>query len=108
MDGVKEAMGLSKICFYPIDYNIVKATTENVSRDKKQYLHVIDFTDKNLGAVHRIAAICKDESNLIKDVLFDGLKQSDPTERMIVGERGKSVSYLIYQSKRNGGPAFIL
>lgn len=108
MENFKATMGFSKICFYPIDYNMVRLTTENLTRDRKPNLHTIDFVDQSAGAVHRLAAICNDENDLISTIMFDGLKKPTPADRLLVRERGRKVGLLVYQSKLDGGPSFIL
>ena len=49
LEGLKSAMGFSKLCFYPIDYNVVRITTEHLSRERKTRLHAVDFLDSNVG-----------------------------------------------------------
>lgn len=108
LEGFKAAMGFSKICFYPIDYNVVRLTTDNLSREAKTHLHAVDFVDKSAGAVHRLAAIVCNDTDLIKTIMFDSLKHDDPEERVLVADRGRRLALLVHQSRTNGGPCFIL
>lgn len=108
LEGFKGALGFSKICFYPIDYNVVRLTTDGLGREAKTHLHAIDYVDKSAGAVHRLAAIVNKDSDLIKTILFDTLKVDDPEDRVKVTDRGRKIALLVHQSRLNGGPCFIL
>jgi hypothetical protein len=53
----------------------------------------------------RLAAICKDETQLCKTILFPTLKVKDD---IMISEDGTKFAILMRQCKKNGGPSFII
>lgn len=53
-----------------------------------------------------VAALCREEKDLCKEPLFDNIK--DVKNDLIVSEDGTKLAILVRQSKRRGGPSFII
>jgi hypothetical protein len=108
MGMLKTVAGFEKITLYPIDYNVVKITTENIGREKKSLIHTVDFNDEHAGAIRRLAAIAGNENELIDEIWFQNIDKVNPNDRIILREKGTMFGLMVPQTKKNGGPSFII
>lgn len=106
LDILKQTLGCQKATLYPLDFYMVKLTTQGQGRERQKSVHQVEFLDASDNSSVRLAAICKDESELCKTVLFPSLQKLE--DDILISEDGTKFAILMRQCKRRGGPSFIL
>lgn len=93
LDILKNVFGCQKATLYPLDFYVVKATTQNLNKERQKCLHQVEFSDKSDNSSMRLAAICKDESELCKAVLFSSLQELE--DDILISEDGTKFAILM-------------
>lgn len=103
---LKHVLGCSKATLFPLDFHTVKLTTSKLNRERKKCVHQIEIVNQRDHSSTTVAALCREEKDLCKEPLFDNIK--DVKNDLIVSEDGTKLAILVRQSKRRGGPSFII
>mgnify|MGYP006096556463 CR=1 FL=1 len=93
LDILKNVFGCQKATLYPLDFYVVKATTQNLNKERQKCIHQVEFSDKSDNSSMRLAAICKDESELCKTVLFSSLQELE--DEILISEDGTKFAILM-------------
>lgn len=93
LDILKNTFGCQKATLYPLDFYVVRATTHNLNKERQKCIHQVEFADRSDNSSMRLAAICKDESELCKAVLFSSLQ--DLEDDIIISEDGTKFAMLM-------------
>lgn len=70
LTALKPILGVHKLCFYPLDYEILNLTTLNVSKERRKHVSNIEYVDPETKETKFIASIHKDPHDLIKQLMF--------------------------------------
>jgi len=99
-------LGCTKATLFPLDFHTVKLTTSKLNRERRKCVHQVEFADETDNSSTTVAALCRDEKDLCREVLFDNIKSVK--KDLVVSEDGTKIAMLVRQSKKRGGASFII
>lgn len=104
---VKLTFGLGKLTLYPLDYYVVSQLTHRPPARLQQYIHAVEFHDKNQVS-QQVGAICLKPEDLLEDIMFESFAYQTTAEMSVINEGRTRFAFVVGKSQKKLSPSFIL